>query len=159
MSTILRYKNDLPFDLYHYCLMPNHFHLLIRIVRAADLSKLIHHIATSYSYYVRKAYDKVGYIFQGRYKSFLIENDSYLLDCGRYIERNPVRAGIVRDPAKYDWSSYNFYVNSMPNCLLSVDPLYAELAATPKERQKIYREYIEVPRNYEMLIDSALGFK
>jgi len=104
LSTLSRYKKKFPFNLYHYCLMPNHIHLLIKIGAAENLPKLMSCVSLSYSHYSRKVYDRVGYIFQGRYKSLLIEDDSYLLDCGRYIEKNPVRAEIARDAADYEWS-------------------------------------------------------
>ena len=81
--------------------MANHFHLLLKVGNGTELPKIIHGITQSYSYYYRKTYKRVGYVYQNRYKSFLIEDDSYLLECGRYIERNPLRAGIVKDLSQY----------------------------------------------------------
>ena len=159
LSTLARYKKEFPFHLYHYCLMPNHVHLLLKIGIAENLQKFMHRLATSYSYYSRKIYDRVGYVFQGRFKSLLIEDDAYLLDCGRYIERNPVRAEIVRDVADYKWSSYNYYAFNMPDYLITTNPLFIEIAASLRKRQKEYRRYIELSRNYEILIDGALGLK
>jgi putative transposase len=157
LSTVSRYKREIPFHLYHYCLMPNHVHLLIKISAAGDLPKLMSRVSLSFSHYSRRVYGRVGYIFQGRYKSLHIEDDSYLLDCGRYIERNPVRAEIVRDAADYKWSSFNFYAYNAQNRLLTPNPLYAELDTGIQKRQKLYRGYIKTPRNYEILIDEALG--
>ncbi len=158
-SALRRFKEIFPFDLYHYCLMPNHFHLLLKIDNSKQLPKLLKSIAQSYSFYVRRKYDRVGYIFQGRYKSLLIESDSYLLECGRYIERNPVRAGLVNDPMEYRWSSYKIYSSDKIDPIIALDPLYMTLGKNTFERQKNYKEYLLLSREYELLVDKALGLK
>jgi putative transposase len=155
-SLVREYSRRFGCEIFHYCLMPNHIHLLLRAGSAGDFPKFMQGLFQSYSFYVRRNYDRVGYIFQGRYKNMRIDNDIYLLDCGRYIERNPVRAAIVRDPSQYKWSSYNFYINGRPDDLVTVDPMYLTLADDENDRRKIYSQYLNIPRDYEMLLDNSL---
>ena len=91
-----------------YCLMDNHFHLLLETPRG-DLSRIMHFINTSYSLYYNARYSRVGHLFQGRFKAILIEADSYAQMVSRYIHLNPVRAGLVVDPEDYGWSSIGEY--------------------------------------------------
>ena len=146
-------KSEFEFDLYHYCLMSNHIHLLLKIIKASDLAKLLKSFKLSYSFYFRKKYSNSGYIFQGRYKSLLIENDAYLLDCGRYIERNPLRAKVVERLENYQYTSYRFYALGEANSILTENIIYAQLGNLPKERQESYRDYVSKSRPYEELID------
>lgn len=96
--------------IYGYVLMNNHYHLLIETPQA-NIIKTIHYLNSSYTGYFNRKYNRVGHLFQGRYKSYLIEKDSYLLLVSRYIHLNPLRAGVVRDLGEYMWSSYNDYMS------------------------------------------------
>ncbi len=96
-------KREFPFKLYGWCLMPNHPHL---IISSNALSKTMHVINFSHAQYFNKKYDRVGYIWQNRFKSFLVQKDKYLLNLVAYVEYNPVRAKIVTNPEDYKWSSY-----------------------------------------------------
>ena len=153
---IRKYKFRNTFDIYHYCLMPNHFHFLLKIMKGAELPKILHGISQTYSHYYRKVYNRSGHVYQNRYKSYLIEDDGYLLECGRYIDRNPLRAGIVKNLPDYSWSSYNFYGNGQADDLLTVNPLYTGMGKTDEERRNSYRKYIVEARPYEKLIDKAM---
>ncbi|MEI8348985.1 MAG: transposase [Candidatus Omnitrophota bacterium] len=97
------------FYLYAYCLMDNHYHLFLETAQA-NLSRIMQYINTSYTVYYNVKRKKCGHLFQGRYKSILVEADSYFLELTRYIHLNPVRAKIVTDPEAYRWSSYNEYI-------------------------------------------------
>jgi putative transposase len=154
---ILRYKQKYQFDLYHYCLMANHFHLLLKIAKGSDLSMLMKGICQSYAFYYKRERSFSGYLFQNRYKSILIEKDEYLMECGRYIELNPVRANIVDTPGKYYWSSYNFYSKDEASNIITTDPLYIALSAIDVERKKKYIEYVDTPRPYEQLLDEKIS--
>lgn len=156
-EVIRRYKENYSFELYHYCVMPNHFHLLIRISKAGDLPVLMKGMCQSYANHYKKTHNHVGYLFQNRYKSIPIGSDSYLLECARYIERNPVRANIVKDPSDYPWSSYNHYANGDCDDIITLDPLYEALAKTSKERRDAYIEYVSKPRPYEELLDEKIA--
>lgn len=100
-----RYKRKYNFRLYSFCLMPNHVHLLVEINQAPTLSLFMKGLNLSYSLYYNFKYEKVGHLWQSRFKSKLIEKNSYLLECINYIEANPVRAYLINDINQYPWSS------------------------------------------------------
>lgn len=156
-SIIARYKAKIEFKLYNYCLMPNHFHMLLRIQKGEDLAGLMKGICQSYSFHYRRHYKLSGYLFQNRYKSIPIDKDEYLLECARYIERNPVRAGIVNNAGAYHWSSYDFYAKGRSDDIITVNPLYLNLSDAEQERRGMYAEYVSKPRPYEELLDEKLS--
>lgn len=102
-----RDKSD--FKIYAYCLMGNHIHILIK-EETEDLGIILRRIGSSYVYWYNYKYERVGHLFQDRYKSETVEDDSYLLTVTRYIHQNPVKAGIVSDISSYRWSSYKEYI-------------------------------------------------
>jgi putative transposase len=95
--------------LYAYVLMDNHYHLLIETL-LPNLNRFMHDLNTSYSVYYNRHINRVGPLFQGRYKSFLVDKESYLLELSRYIHLNPMRSGYVATAEKYPWSSYQTYL-------------------------------------------------
>ena len=99
------------FSIVCYCLMPNHFHLLIRQNGEIPISMLINKVCSSYSRYFNKKYDHVGHLFQDRFKAVGVEDDKYLLWLSAYIHQNPKVAGLVDKIEDYKWSSYRNYVN------------------------------------------------
>ena len=151
-----RMKEEHLFEIYHYCLMKNHVHLLMKFYNAEGLQKVMQRVNLRYAKYYRKKYKYCGHVFQDRFKSFAIEKDSYLLECGLYIERNPLKAKIVEDLMGYRWNSYGYYAFGYENRLLSRNPLYNELGRSEKERQLKYREYLLVERPYEKLVEAGL---
>ncbi len=155
-TTIKKYKNKFSFELYHYCLMVNHVHLILKIIKKEDLPQLMKGMLQAYSFHFRRKCDYSGYLYEGRYKSICIDKDEYLLECGRYIERNPIRAGIVDNPSEYPWSSYNYYANEKNDDIITADPLYETLGNTQNERKKIYAEYLSETRAYEKLLDETI---
>ena len=114
LDTLIRMKSEEEYTLYAYCLMKNHAHLLIK-EETDSLSRSMKRIGVSYSQYFNKKYNRVGHLFQDRFRSERIETDGYLLSCMRYIHNNPVKASIVKDPSDYKWSSYNIYINEAKN--------------------------------------------
>ena len=115
LKRIERYKRKYRFRLYGFCLMPNHIHMIGEIERKEDLAKFMHGLSRSYTAYFNDKYDKVGYLWQGRFKSKIIVKDQYVINCINYIELNPVRAKIVSSPGEYQWSSYKERVLSLNN--------------------------------------------
>jgi REP element-mobilizing transposase RayT len=95
-------------DIFAYVLMDNHYHLLVR-TRRANLKKAMHWFGTTYTQRFNRRHFRSGHLFQGRYKSIIIQNEAYLLQLSYYIHRNPLRAGIVKRLAGYRWSSYKVY--------------------------------------------------
>ena len=147
LKLLKRYKKEMKFKLYHLCLMSNHIHFLIEPTVEGSLPKIMMRLTLAYSSYFNKKYGGVGHVWQGRYKSSLIDKEDYFIWCGLYIELNPVRAKLVTQPEDWRWSSYNFYafgeIDPLIENLIDVDPYYLQLGSSPGERQKRYRQNIE----------------
>lgn len=142
LGLIAKYKKELPFDLYHYCLMPTHSHLLAQTNNSADFSCFMKKLNLAYFHYFRQHYGWVGHFWQGRFKSQPVGKDEYFIQCGKYIESNPVRAKLVEKPEDYPYSSYQHYVLGKKDLLLTEDFLYQDLGQTLKERQKEYHDLV-----------------
>jgi len=121
--------------------MNNHIHLILEITPKTNLASFMKGISLSYFNYYKRKYSYTGHFWQGRFKSLLIEKDKYLLACGLYIEKNSVRANIVKRPEDYPYSSYKFYALGEENLLLNENPLYEELGHNEKERQRNYKDF------------------
>lgn len=149
LDTLDRLHREYPLRIAHYCLMPNHVHLLLFSELRETLSKYLQRVNLSYSCWYRKRYEFCGHVWQGRFRSSPIEKESYLTECSRYIERNPMNAGMVTDPKDYRWSSYRFYAEGMPDPLVTPDPGYLGLGVDESERRRRYRDYVTTGRPYE----------
>ena len=150
------YRDRYIISIHHYCLMTNHVHLLIWAEDVLLLSGYMHSIQRAYHHYYRKKRTYFGHLFQGRYRSLPIQSESYLLECGRYIERNPVRAKITKDPNDWAYSSYSFYAYGAASSLTTASVAYEALADQALDRQNLYRERVESTRPYEDIIDREL---
>ena len=95
----------IPMELFAYCLMPNHFHLVLQPIANNDLGKWMHQLMTAHVRRHHKRHDTNGHIWGGRFKAFPIQRDTHLLTVLRYVERNPLRAGLVEKAEKWRWSS------------------------------------------------------
>lgn len=142
LKLIERFKKNLPFDLYHYCLMPTHTHFLIRTLSAKDFSMFMKKINLAYFYYFKNHYGWIGHLWQDRFKSQPVGKDEYFIQCGKYIELNPVRAGLAAKPENYHYSSYKFYITGQRNNLLTEDIFYGGMGKTTKDRQKRYESLV-----------------
>lgn len=107
LSILTKSKKQHKFQLYCFCLMPNHIHLIIGVKDPVKLNKIMRSLNLSYTLYFNFKYKKVGHLWQDRFKSRIIDKDSYFLECINYIEANPVRASLVSHISEYPWSSYN----------------------------------------------------
>ena len=99
------------FRLHSFCLMPNHFHLLIEQRKDVSISKLISKVCTSYAKYFNKKYKRVGHTFQDKFKAVLVKDNPQLMWTSAYIHMNPVKDGLVKNPSQYVWSSYNDFIS------------------------------------------------
>ncbi|MDJ0892576.1 MAG: transposase [Gammaproteobacteria bacterium] len=126
-----------------YVLMTNHVHLLVTPEDTEGPSRMMQAIGRRYVRYVNQRYRRTGTLWEGRFKSALIDSDAYLLACSRYIELNPLRARMVRYPREYRWSSYPHNAYGATDAALSEHPLYRSLAASPEGRQAAYRALFE----------------
>ena len=104
IDTLREYKKEIAFELYAYCLMGNHLHLLIKEGNE-EIGNTMRRIGVSYAYWYNRQYDRSGHLFQGRFKSEPVEDDTYFLTVLRYIHQNPVKAGLVNNTEDYKWSS------------------------------------------------------
>lgn len=123
-----------------YVLMTNHVHLLVTPADETGVSRMMQYVGRYYVPYINHTYRRTGTLWEGRYKSSLIDSTGYLLTCMRYIELNPVRADMVAQPSEYVWSSYAANAEGKANPLVEPHELYISLAATDEERQSVYRE-------------------
>lgn len=137
-----RYMRRYCLHLYHYSLMINHVHLILFSPKEPALSRAMHGLNLTYAQYFRRKYGGIGHFWQDRFKSFLIQKDSYLLECGRYAELNGVRAGVYKSPEDDEWSSYRFYAFGRPDSLLTENPLFECLGSNEKKRRERYRKFI-----------------
>ena len=137
-------------QLAHFCLMPHHTHLLVWTAELQQLSQAMHQIQRRYWFYIRRQYHLTGPLWQGRFHSFPIETEAYLLEAARYIERNPVEARLVTQLETSPWSSYRSYRSgqSSPR-LLTPTPMYEALGVTVPARQQAYRAFVETPQPYD----------
>jgi putative transposase len=118
-----------------YGLVGNHFHLLVRCARPKDLSACMAGLLRSYVHYYHRRYGFVGHLWQGRFKSPAVAVEEYFLSCARYIERNPLGAGLVTEAWEYRWSSCRAYALGEPDPLLSYNVWYQTLGADAGQRQ------------------------
>lgn len=142
LELIDRFKSDHPFDLFHYCLMTNHIHLLVRVKEGKEFSIFMKKLNLGYFKHYQKEYGWSGHFWQDRFKSKLITQDIYLVQCGKYIELNPVRAGIVEEPGEYIWSSYGYYAAGKANHLVTKDIFYDELGKSDEHRREVYAKMV-----------------
>lgn len=146
--------------IFHYCLMPNHMHFLVQAIKSVDLSKFMQGVLQVYANYFRNKYESIGFLFQNRYKSIHIEKESYLLECARYIERNPLRAKICDDLKEHSWSSYLFYAEGKENRIIEKpNPCFFDLSCSVSDRQRMFREFIIQERPYDHVVDKAFRIR
>jgi putative transposase len=142
LDLLARYGRRGTARLYHYCLMSNHFHLLLRCERVEDLSPWIAGLLRAYVHYYHRRYGFVGHLWQGRFRSPAVAAEDYFLSCARYLERNPVAAGVVAEPWQYPWSSCPAYALGVADPLLSYNVWYQGLGGDPEARQGRWREFL-----------------
>ncbi|MDX2221663.1 MAG: transposase [Rhodospirillaceae bacterium] len=122
-----------------YVLMTNHLHLLATPKTAAALPKTLQRVGTRYAMYLNGARDRSGSLWEGRYRACPVESERYLLACSRYIEQNPVRAGLAKHPREFRWSSFRGNAGERADPLLSPHPVYRALGSSDAERARAYR--------------------
>jgi len=123
-----------------YVLMTNHVHLLLTPREADAAGRLMKLLGQRYVQHVNRLYRRSGTLWEGRFRSCIVQDEAYLLGCARYIELNPVRAGMVAHPSEYRWSSYRANARGEANGLIEAHPIYTALGRRAQERQEAYRE-------------------
>lgn len=127
-------------ELHAYVLMTNHVHLLITPTTEFGLSHVMQDLGRKYVRYINHTYKRTGTLWEGRFKSSLIDSNRYLLTCMRYIELNPVRAGMFVHPGEYNWSSFKTNAANKTDEIISMHPVYEELGKDSEKRCYAYRE-------------------
>ena len=165
-------------DVHAYVLMTNHVHLLMTPRSPMAIAKVMQSVGRRYVRRINDRNGRSGTLWEGRYKASLVATDRYLFACYRYIELNPVRGGIVPNPADYPWSSYHCNAMGLPDPLIVPHPEYSALADTPAGPAPAYRRLFDVelptqtvkeirdglnecraygPDSFKQRIESALG--
>ncbi len=142
LDILRRTKERYAYSLHAYVLMDNHFHLLIE-TPLGNLNKLMQNINTSYTVWINKKYRRSGHLFQGRYKAIIVDKDNYILSLGRYIHLNPVKAGIVKHPKEYSWSSYREYIGNRLTSLVDNTDTLLYFSEDIKRARVEYKNYVE----------------
>ena len=125
-----------------YVLMTNHIHLLLTPEKTDSASMLMKHLNQRYVQYFNRKYDRSGSLWEGRFKSCITQTENYLLACYRYIEMNPVRAGMVEHPSEYRWSSYCTNAGSKYSSLVTPHESYLALGSTTSTRRENYKKLV-----------------
>jgi putative transposase len=140
-----------------YVLMSNHVHLLITAERPDGPARLMQSLGRRYVQYINRAYRRSGSLWEGRYKSSAVQAEAYLFACMRYIELNPVRAGMVTDPAHYRWSSYRHNGLGQADERLTSHALYQGLGITDDQRLASYRALFRSELDDDAIADIRLA--
>jgi putative transposase len=150
LGAIADLKQRKPFDLYGYCLLNNHFHLLLR-PRGVPISRIMQSLLVSHTQRYHKHHRSGGHVWQGRFKSPVIQNDEHLLTVLRYIEANPLRARIVKRAEGYRWSSYRAHGLGEPDQLIDKLTNYEELSPYAAVRQRVWQRMVHQVMKEETL--------
>jgi putative transposase len=148
-AALSRTQERYPMQLYGYCLMTNHFHLLLRPGPGQSISRILQSLTVARTWRHHRWHHTVGHVWQGRFRSPVIQDDSHLLIVLRYIEASPLRAGMVTDLGEYPWSSYPAHGLGRPNPLLSPVRELEALGRTPREREARWRRKVLAAPNQE----------
>jgi putative transposase len=123
--------------------MTNHTHLLVTPEHERGISQMMQSLGRSYVGYINRKYERTGTLWEGRYKASLVDSDEYLLCCYRYIELNPVRAGLVDNPSAYRWSSYRHHALGQFDRVVTQHEAYRTLGADAASRERAYRSLVQ----------------
>ena len=142
LALLGEHANRCKVAIHAYVLMGNHFHLLLSPEDDQGLPQMMQAVGRSYVRYFNDRYQRSGTLWEGRYRSTLIQTERYLLACMAYIDLNPVRAGIVTDPQDFPWSSHVHYIGVRPDKLVTPHPFWWTLGNTPFAREARYAELV-----------------
>lgn len=147
LDLLVAYAAQLEVLIHAYVLMDNHIHLLVTPSTPDGLPKMMQAVGRRYVRYFNGAQQRTGTLWEGRYKSTVIQSESYLLACMAYIDLNPVRAGLVAQPQDYPWSSHAHYLGLRTDRLIKPHALFWELGNTPFAREAAYAELVRAGIN------------
>ena len=145
-------------NIFHFILMPKHIHLILEAPIGESLSEAMRGLSLAYGWTYRKRHRYSGHLWQGRFKSLLIDRDRELLGHGRQVEMDAVHAGLVTEPGQYPWSSYQTYAQGTALSFLARHPEYEALGACARERQERYRQLVQRMPQRPQHASSRYGF-
>ena len=145
LHTLNQYATQCGCAVHAYVLMTNHFHLLLTPQTSESAGQMMKHLGQRYVQYFNRRYQRTGTLWEGRFRSCLTQSEAYLLACYRYIELNPVRAGMVGWPQDYRWSSYHHNGLGRADSLITPHQQYLALGRADTERREAYRELCRAP--------------
>jgi putative transposase len=151
LATLIRVSERAQCDVHAYVLMSNHVHLLVTAREASAPARMMHALGSRYVRTFNDRHERTGTLWEGRYRSSLIDSDRYFLRCSRYIETNPVRAGLVTSPEEYRWSSFRSNADGWPDGLVRRHPLYLALGRSGPARREAYRALFDTPLDAPVL--------
>jgi putative transposase len=137
--------------LHAYVLMTNHVHLLLSCTESNGIGRLMQSVGRGYVRYFNDRYQRTGTLWEGRYRATVIESDQYLFSCYRYIEENPLRAGMVQEVVDYRWSSHGYNALGCEDALITPHEQYLELGSCDASRQSAYRAFFRRPNDSTVL--------
>ncbi len=141
-NLLLHYKSEFNIKFYHWVIMSNHYHFSVWLEEPEKLPRIIAGLQRAYTHYFNRRQEVKGYLWQGRYKSQPLEREKYLVACGRYIERNPVRARIVNRAQEYRYSSARYYCLGEEDGITSEDPFFTGIGQDIESRRTIYAGFL-----------------
>ena len=157
LSWLKEFSKKYLVDVHAWVLMSNHVHLLCTPYEENAISKMMQSMGRMYVRYYNYTYQRSGTLWEGRFKSCLVESEQYLLELYRYIELNPVRAGMVEEPSEYSWSSYGCNALGVKTDLQMPHELYLKLGKTEEERLENYRSLFKSHIDVELLKEIREG--
>jgi REP-associated tyrosine transposase len=140
LELLRRFARNFCVTLHAFVLMTNHYHLIVTPTTDKALPKMMKSLNGGYVRYFNRRQERIGTLWNGRYRGLLIEDERYWLTCLRYVEQNPVRAGMVQTPVNYEWSSYRAHAFGKWPAWLTPHAVYQSLGRDDGERQRAYRE-------------------
>jgi len=154
LKLLTDYSHKFKLRIYHWVVMPNHYHLLLEIEEPENISKLMAGLNRAYTHYHHKTYFTAGFLWQGRFKLQPVQKERYLIACGRYIERNPVMANIVLCAQDYPYSSAKFYCLGKTDGLTVEDPTFSQFGKEFNQRRASYQEFL---RSFDNEAEDSFG--
>lgn len=150
LKLFLEAKKRFNYILHCYVLMNNHFHVTVETQNSKPISAIMHYTIGRYAAYFNKKHAREGHLFRERFRDIIVEKDAYLLELSRYIHLNPVKAGFVKLPEKYKWSSYNIYIGLKRDILVDTDAVLGYFKSDTENAGLAYKAFVEsnIPKIY-----------
>lgn len=151
LKLLARFASTRECAIHAYVLMTNHVHLLLTPARKGAVGAMMQDLGRSYVRTINAVHGRTGTLWEGRFKSSAVDTERYLLACQRYIELNPVRAGMVDAPGQYPWSSHQHYARGETKPFITEHECFLGLGATTEERREVYRRLFLKDVNHDEL--------